>query len=131
VVSTTPRPLYPQERPGTHWTGGWVGPRAGLKLCDKSRPTWIRSPDRPARSQSLYRMSSPGPIFYVLLYIMYYILHVTHYIVYFIAFVAFQNSTAEKIQFFFPARGLAEILNSITSADLAPRSSLSTLVFPV
>jgi hypothetical protein len=25
VVSTTPRPLYPRERPGTHCTGGWVG----------------------------------------------------------------------------------------------------------
>jgi hypothetical protein len=24
VVSTTPRPLYPRERPGTHCTGGWV-----------------------------------------------------------------------------------------------------------
>jgi len=22
--------LYPKERPGTHFTGGWVGPRAGL-----------------------------------------------------------------------------------------------------
>ena len=22
--------LYPRERPGTHFTGGWVGPRAGL-----------------------------------------------------------------------------------------------------
>jgi len=22
--------LYPQARPGTHFTGGWVGPRAGL-----------------------------------------------------------------------------------------------------
>jgi len=22
--------LYPKERPGTHCTGGWVGPRAGL-----------------------------------------------------------------------------------------------------
>jgi hypothetical protein len=30
VVSTTPRPLYHRERPGTHCTGGWVGPRAGL-----------------------------------------------------------------------------------------------------
>jgi hypothetical protein len=28
VVSTTPRPLNPRERPGTHCTGGWVGPRA-------------------------------------------------------------------------------------------------------
>ena len=25
-----PAALYPQERPGTHCTGGWVGPRAGL-----------------------------------------------------------------------------------------------------
>jgi hypothetical protein len=32
VVSITPRPrFYPGERtPSTHWTGGWVGPRAGL-----------------------------------------------------------------------------------------------------
>jgi len=22
--------LYPREKPGTHFTGGWVGPRAGL-----------------------------------------------------------------------------------------------------
>ena len=22
--------LYSRERPGTHFTGGWVGPRAGL-----------------------------------------------------------------------------------------------------
>jgi hypothetical protein len=38
VVSTTPRPLYPWEKPGTHCTGGWVGPRAGLDVCEKSRP---------------------------------------------------------------------------------------------
>jgi hypothetical protein len=35
VVSTTPRPLYLRERPGTHCTGGWVGPRAGLDVCEK------------------------------------------------------------------------------------------------
>jgi hypothetical protein len=35
VVSTTPRPLYPRERPGTYYTGGWVGPRAGLDVCEK------------------------------------------------------------------------------------------------
>jgi len=30
-VSVTPRLLFtPRERPGTHCTGGWVGPRAGL-----------------------------------------------------------------------------------------------------
>jgi hypothetical protein len=38
VVSTTPRPLYPRGRPGTHCTGGWVGPRAGLDVCENSRP---------------------------------------------------------------------------------------------
>jgi hypothetical protein len=37
VVSTTPRLLYPKERPGTHCTGGWVGPRVGLDVCEKSR----------------------------------------------------------------------------------------------
>ena len=31
-----PAALYPRERPGTHCTGGWVGPRAGLDRCGKS-----------------------------------------------------------------------------------------------
>jgi hypothetical protein len=26
-----PAALYPRERPGTHFTGGWVGHRAGLE----------------------------------------------------------------------------------------------------
>ena len=38
VVNATPRPLYPQERPGTHCTGGWLGPSAGLDGYGKSRP---------------------------------------------------------------------------------------------
>ena len=25
-----PATFYPRERPGTHFTGGWVGPRVGL-----------------------------------------------------------------------------------------------------
>ena len=38
-VSVTPRPLFtPGKDPGTHCTGGWVGPRAGLDRCGKSRP---------------------------------------------------------------------------------------------
>jgi hypothetical protein len=38
VVSITPRPRFtPGERtPGTHCTGGWVGPRAGLDTEEKS-----------------------------------------------------------------------------------------------
>jgi len=47
-----PAAPYPRERSGTHCTGGWVGLRAGLDRCGKSRPTGIQSPDRPARRQS-------------------------------------------------------------------------------
>jgi len=35
------------------------GPRAGLDRCGKSRSKGIRSPGRPVRSQSLYRLSYP------------------------------------------------------------------------
>ena len=42
-----------------------MGPRAGLDGCGKSRPppppAGIRSPDRPAHSKSLYRLSYPDP----------------------------------------------------------------------
>jgi hypothetical protein len=34
-----PAALYPRERPGTHCTGGWVVPRAGLDRWEESRPT--------------------------------------------------------------------------------------------
>ena len=54
-----PAALYPRERPGTHCTGGWVGPRAVVDRCGKSHLNGIRSPDRPARSQSLHRLSCP------------------------------------------------------------------------
>jgi len=37
VVNATPRPLYPQERAGTHCAGSWLGPRANLDGCVKSR----------------------------------------------------------------------------------------------
>ena len=54
VINATPRPHYPRQTPGTHCIGGWVGPRAGLDECGKSRPpAGIRSPDQPARSESL------------------------------------------------------------------------------
>ena len=38
MFNVTPRPLYPREKPGTHCIGGWVGLRAGLDWCGKSRP---------------------------------------------------------------------------------------------
>ena len=62
VVNTTPRPIYPRERPGTHWIGGWVCPRAGMDECGKSRTTGIRSPDREDCSGSLNRLSHAGPL---------------------------------------------------------------------
>jgi len=64
VVSITPRSLYPRKRTGTHCTGGWVGPGAGLDRCGKSRPAGIRSPDLPARSESLYRLRYRGSVLY-------------------------------------------------------------------
>ena len=46
----------PRERLRTPCIGGWAGPRAGLV------PNGIRSPDRPVRSESLYRLSCPVPL---------------------------------------------------------------------
>jgi hypothetical protein len=57
--ASRPGRLYLRERPGTHCTGGWVGPGAGLDRCGKSRPNVIRSPDLPARSESLYQLRYP------------------------------------------------------------------------
>jgi hypothetical protein len=57
--ASRPGRLYPRERPGTHCTGGWVGPEAGLDRCVKSRPTGIPSLDLPARRESLYRLNYP------------------------------------------------------------------------
>jgi hypothetical protein len=47
--------------PGTHWIGGWVGPRAGLDYMEKWKfltlPGLELQPlGRPARSQSLHRL---------------------------------------------------------------------------
>ena len=65
MVSSTPRPYFTPGKnpvpivleagwaPGPVWTGG------------KSRPTWIRSPDLPARSHSLYRLNYPAHIQYI------------------------------------------------------------------
>ena len=56
-----PAALYPRERTGTHlqqarWAPGpvWTG-------AENLAHTGIRSPNRPARSESLYRLSYPGP----------------------------------------------------------------------
>ena len=64
VVNATPRPIYPRERPGTHCIGGWVGPGPVWTGAENLTPTWIRHPDRPVRSESLYRLSYRGPHIY-------------------------------------------------------------------
>jgi len=62
-VSVTPQPLFtPVKDPvpivqETGWAPGPISDR-----CGKSRSTGIRSPDRPARNQSLYRLSHPAYI---------------------------------------------------------------------
>jgi hypothetical protein len=44
----------------THFTGGWVGPSAGLDDTEDLASTGICSPYRLVRSESLYLLSSPG-----------------------------------------------------------------------
>jgi hypothetical protein len=56
VFSATPRPLYPLERPGTLCIERWVGRRADLVRAENLATTGIPSPDRPARSESLYQL---------------------------------------------------------------------------
>ena len=63
VVSATPRPIYPQERHGTHCIGVWVDPRSGLVGCEKPCPHRDSILGCPASSESLYRLSYPGPHF--------------------------------------------------------------------
>jgi hypothetical protein len=63
-----PAALYPGERtPGTHWTGGWVGPRADLDAKARRKILCLcrgLNPGRPVRSQTLYWLSYPG--YYIL-----------------------------------------------------------------
>jgi hypothetical protein len=57
----SPAALYRWERtPGTHWTGGWVGPRAGLNTEARGKILLPlpgiepQSHGRPVCSQTLY-----------------------------------------------------------------------------
>jgi hypothetical protein len=64
--ASRPCRLTPVERaPGTHWIGGWVDPTAGLDDVEKRKfltlpGLEVRPLGRPARNQSLYRLSYPG-----------------------------------------------------------------------
>jgi hypothetical protein len=48
-----------------HWIGGWVGPRVGLDDVERRKTLLLLGLElqplrQPARSQSLYRLNSPG-----------------------------------------------------------------------
>jgi hypothetical protein len=52
--------LYPGERaPGTHWIGGWVGPRTGLDAVKKRKISHCLESNQGRCSLSLYRLSYP------------------------------------------------------------------------
>ena len=62
VVNATSRPLYPRERDPLpiKQEVGWAERQVWTGM-ESVAPTGIRSPDRPARSVSLYRLRSPRP----------------------------------------------------------------------
>jgi hypothetical protein len=65
--------VLPRERPGTHCTGGWVGRKAGLEVCEKSRPHRDSIPGKSntytpitfnvtiSQSVALHRLTNPPP----------------------------------------------------------------------
>jgi len=55
-----PGRTLPRERPGTHFTGGWVGPRAGLKGRKISSPPEFDPGPSSRVAQSLYQLSYPA-----------------------------------------------------------------------
>jgi hypothetical protein len=75
MVSFTPRPLYPWERPpSTHLIGGWVDLRAGLDDVEKRKfltllGLELRPLGRPAHSQSLNRLCYPGSLHIATVYL--------------------------------------------------------------
>jgi len=64
VVNATPRPLYPIKDPVTIVQDAGLSPGPVWKGTENLAYTSIRIPDRPALSQSLYRLSYPGYILF-------------------------------------------------------------------
>jgi hypothetical protein len=62
VVNATPRPLYPRESDPVHTVQeARRAARPVWKGAENLAPTRIRSPYRPARIESLYRLRYPDP----------------------------------------------------------------------
>jgi len=55
-----PAALSTRKGPDIHCTGGWVGPRAVWTGAENLTTAGVRSPDRLALSELLYRLSYPG-----------------------------------------------------------------------
>jgi hypothetical protein len=60
-----PATLPPGKRPGIRCIGSWVGPQGGrsvrVRKISPHPPPGFDPRYRPARSESLYRLSYPGP----------------------------------------------------------------------
>ena len=65
VINATPRPLYPRERDPVPIVqeAGWA-PEPVWTGVEKLALTRICPPDRPARSESQYRLGYPGRVGY-------------------------------------------------------------------
>jgi hypothetical protein len=61
VVNATPQPFYPREGDPSpiFLEAGWA-PGPAITGAENLAPTGIRTPDRPASSESLYRLRHPG-----------------------------------------------------------------------
>jgi hypothetical protein len=55
-----------ERAPGTHWIGGWVGPRRSGQRAERKflilPGLELRPLGRPAHNQSLYRLHYPGSL---------------------------------------------------------------------
>jgi hypothetical protein len=64
--ASRPGHFTPRERPpGTHWIGGWLGPRAGLHAIEKGKiscPFRKSKPGHSARSSSPYERRYHGSL---------------------------------------------------------------------
>jgi len=76
VVKARPRPLYPRGKKNLVailQEAGWF-PGPVWTSAKNLAPIGTRSPDRPARSESLYRLSYPGPPRWACMYYLQYLL---------------------------------------------------------
>jgi len=106
VVKATSRPLYPGKESvpivqEAGWASGpvWTGE-------ENLAPTGIRSPDRPASIESLYRLRYLGPIYiYIYIYIYVYIYTYIHIYIYVYATTVYTSYICARVNAFFPTYG--------------------------